>query len=192
MRVTVYGGTNNVVYSEQEMACSHKLGRYLASIGAEILTGACRGFPQFVGQEAVKHGAKVVGYSPALNERDHVEKYQFPLDGVSHMEYIKIDGVNQADNFLRRSWDMNEFSDVAVALGGSWGTYTELLFSFWYKKTIILVKGFGGACEAFHSTWKFFDERDNNPAVHQGSTIIIVENVEEAISELEKLRKKFG
>jgi len=189
MKVTVYGGTNNKEYTKQEMECSHKLGKYLAGIGAEILTGACRGFPQFVGQEAIKHGGKVIGYSPALNEKDHVEKYGFPLDAVTHMEYIKKDGVNQADNFLTRSWEMTPYSDVVIALGGSWGTYTELLFSFWYKKTIILVKGFGGACEAFHNTWTFFDERCINPAVHHGANIILVDNVEQAIEQIEKLRK---
>ncbi|MCL2846566.1 MAG: hypothetical protein FWE38_02640 [Firmicutes bacterium] len=190
MRVTVYGGTNNKAFTEQELDCSERLGRYLAKIGAEVLTGACRGFPRFVGREAARNGSKVIGYSPAMNEQEHIEKYKFPMDGVTHMEYIKVNGEHQADNFLRRSWDMVPFSDVAIALGGSWGTYTELLFSFWYKKTIILVQGFGGATEAFANTWNFFDSRDNNPAVHMGSTIINVANVDEAIAALEKLHSK--
>jgi len=189
LRVTVYGGTNNKHYTEAELDCSEKLGKYLASIGAEVLTGACRGFPRFVGKAAKRDGAKVIGYSPAKNEKEHIEKYNFPMDGVTHMEYITRDGEHQADNFLRRSWDMVPFSDVAIALGGSWGTYTELLFSFWYKKTIILVHEFGGAVEAFLNTWSFFDNRDNNPAVHQGAKVINAKNVDEAIAALEKIRK---
>ena len=186
-RVTVYGGTNNKSYSEKELGESARFGKFLAEKGADVLTGACLGFPYFVGKAAAEAGGKVVGYSPALNEHDHIHKYKFPMDGVTHMEYIEKDGENQAENFLKRSWDMNYYSDVVVALGGSWGTYTELLFSFWYKKTIILVTDFGGAVEAFDNTWKFFDERDNNPAVHNGSVIIRVKNIDEAMSEIEKL-----
>jgi len=190
MKIAVFGGTNNKEYTEQEMECSKKLGKYLGSIGAEVLTGACKGFPLFVGQEAIKHGSKVTGYSPALNEKDHVEKFGFPLDGVTHMEYIKEDGEHQAANFLKRQWEMAMAADTVIALGGSWGTYTELLFAFWYKKTIILVKGFGGAAEAFYNTYKFFDERENNPAVHTGMTKVVVCSVDTAIQEIEKLRKK--
>ena len=189
MKITVYGGTNNKSYTKKEQDCSEKLGKYLGSIKAEILTGACRGFPEFVGRSAIKHGAKkVVGYSPAKDAQDHVQNYQFPLDAVTHMEYKKQEGMGQADNFINRSWDMSKFSDIVVALGGSWGTFTELIFSFWYKKIIILVRGFGGATEAFYDTWKFFDSRDTNPAVHLGSKIILVDTVDDAIVEIEKLR----
>ena len=188
MKITVYGGTNNLNYTPAEIAQSEKLGKYLASRKMEVLTGACRGFPEYVGRAALKAGAKVIGYSPAKDERDHVDNFQFPLDAVTHMEYKKIDGASQADNFFNRSLDMTKFCDVCIALGGSWGTYTELLFSFWYKKTIILVKGFNGAVEAFENTYNFFDKRDTNPAVHQGAKIIIVNSVDEAIAELEKVK----
>jgi len=190
--VTVFGGTNNKEFTAAEEACSKKLGKYLGEVGAEVLTGACRGFPLFVGREAIKHGAKVIGYSPAMDEKEHVEKYGFPLDGVTDMEYIKKDGKHQADNFLTRSWEMTPYSDVVIALGGSWGTYTELLFSFWYKKTIILVEGFGGAVEAFGNTHKFFGSRCYNPGVHYGATLISVKTVDEAVAEIEKIRCASG
>jgi len=190
MKVTVYGGTNNKSYSEEEMAQSEKLGKYLAGIGAEILTGACRGFPLFVGRASIKHGGKVIGYSPALNEKEHVEKYNFPLDGVTHMEYIKETTGHIANNFLQRSIDMTPFSDVVVALGGSWGTYTEILFSFWHGKTIILVTEFGGACEAFEQTYKFFGKRCVNPEVHNRSIFHKVKTIDEAIAVIDKIHNE--
>ena len=186
-KVTVYGGTNNKSYTAQEMEECKKLGKYLAKKGLEVLTGACNGFPLFVGREAIAHGGKVVGYSPARNKKDHVQKYNFPIDGVTHLEFIEKDGQNPAENFLKRSWDMNYYSDIVIALGGSWGTYTELLFSFWYKKTIILVTSFGGAVEAFDNTWNFFNSRDINPAVHNGAKLIKVANIEEAIKVFEAM-----
>ena len=202
LKVTVYGGTNNQKYNKKEIECAQRFGSFLASIGAEILTGACYGFPYYIGKASVAQGGKVVGYSPAVNEKEHTEKYKFPLDGVSHMEYIdprEVTGLfmanelldetkNKSKSFIRRSYEMTPFSDIVVAFGGSWGTYTELLFSFWSKKTIILISEFGGAAEAFLNTWNFFDVRDNNPVVHQGATIVCVANVDEAIDAIEKLR----
>ena len=189
MKVTIYGGANNKKYTEKEIACSERLGAFLAKINAEVLTGACTGFPYFVGKAVIRNNpsAKVIGYSPALNQEEHISKYRFPLDGVTHIEYVQKDGIHKAENFLKRSMDMSSFSDIVIAMGGSWGTYSELLFSFFYKKTIILIKEFGGAVTAFKNTWNFFDSRDYYSGVHHGANIITVKNVDEAIKVLGKM-----
>jgi len=186
-KVTVYGGLRMAGLSEFELGEANKLGKFLGERKIEILTGACIGFPQFVGREAIKYGSKVVGYSPALNLDEHVNKYKFPTDGTTHLEFIKEDGANKAANFLQRSMDMNVFSDIVIAMGGSWGTYVELLFSFFGKKTIILIEGLGGAAEQFHRTFEFFDANDHNPDVHRGPTIIRCKDVDGAIAELKNL-----
>ena len=190
MKIIVYGGTNNQHYSEKEMQQCRKLGKYLADIGSEVLTGACWGFPYFVGKAAVEAGGTVIGYTPAENKTEHIERYKFPMDGVSEMSYAKKSS-SMTESFLKRSWDMTPFSDVMIALGGSWGTYFEIMLSFFYKKTIILVSEFGGAAEAFDNTHKFFDERPVNPEVHRGSTIIRVKTIDDAIASVEEIRSKY-
>jgi len=188
MKITVYGSTNNKIYTDHQRAECEKLGKFLASIGAEILTGACGGYPYFVGKAAIAGGAQVYGYSPACNLKDHVENYKFPTDGVTDLIYNRKPKPTFSENFLKRSIDMVPFSDVVVALGGSWGTYLELLFSFMYKRTIILVGEFEGAVKAFENTYDFFGKRDVNPAVHHGAKIIRVKTVDEAISEIIELK----
>jgi len=190
MKVTIYGGTNNENYSKEEIAECDKLGKFLAKSDMTTLTGACYGYPYYVGRAAVKHGGRVIGYSPAVDLEEHIEKYKFPTDGVSELEFIAKDGVSKADNFLRRSMDMSSFSDVVVAMGGSWGTYSELIFSFFYKKTIILVDNckFDGATQAFLKTWEYFDQRENNPHVHLGATIWHAKDIAETCRLLERLK----
>jgi len=188
MKVTVYGGTNNKQYTPEQMAASDKLGSFLASVGAEVLTGACGGFPYFVGRAAAKSGGKVYGYTPARNLKEHIEKYQFPTDGVTDLVYNKAQAATLAENFMKRSIDMTPFSDVVIALGGSWGTYFELLLSFMFKRTIILVEEFEGAVKAFENTHAYFGARDINPAVHLGAKIIRVKTVDEAIAAIKKLQ----
>jgi len=189
-KVTVYGGTNNKHYSEHEIKECEKLGTWLGRNGIEILTGACQGMPYFIGRAAVREGGKVTGFTPAKNQREHVEKYDFPLDGVSDLVFNKTRYYTMAENFLRRSWDMTPFSDIVIVLGGSWGTYSELIFSFFAKKIIILVESFGGAVEAFKNTHAFFGARDVNPAVHNGSTIVPVPDITAAIEIIKKYKNK--
>jgi len=189
-KVTVYGGTNNKSYSNQEIKECEKLGSWLGKSRIEILTGACKGMPYFTGRAAVLAGGKVTGFTPAKTRQEHVEKYDFPLDGISHLVFNKTRYYTMAENFLRRSWDMTPFSDVVIALGGSWGTYSELIFSFFAKKIIILVESFGGAVEAFKNTHSFFGARDVNPAVHNGSTLICVPDVNAAIEVIKKYKAK--
>jgi len=108
---------------------------------------------------------------------------------VTKMVYVKSTFPTMAEAFMRRSLDMTPFSDVVVALGGSWGTFGELYFSFMFKRTIILVEEFEGAVKAFEDAYEFFGKRDVNPNVHNGAKIIRVKSVDECIEALIKLKQ---
>jgi len=186
MKVTVYGGTNNKTYTPKQIAECEKLGKFLAGEKIEVLTGACRGFPYYVGKAAIQNGGRVIGYSPASNLNEHTDKYKFPADGVTDLVFNSEQKESFSENFMKRSIDMVPFSDVVIALGGSWGTYFELLLSFMYRRTIILVEQFEGAVKAFENTFEFFGKRDINPDVHFGPKIIRVKNIDQAIEALAK------
>ncbi len=178
MKITIYGGTNNKSYSEDEIKVCEELGEFLAKKGYEILTGACGGYPYYVGRGSVNAGGKVIGYTPALSLEEHTDRYKFATDGVTDLVWNDKDYPTNSENFLRRSMDMTPYSDVVVALGGSWGTFSELLFSFFAKKKIIIVDDLGGAGEMFQRSYEYFSSRDNNPDVQQGSTIVHVKDIQ--------------
>jgi predicted Rossmann-fold nucleotide-binding protein len=189
MKITVFGGTNNREYDKHQIAECEKLGAFLGKIRAEVLTGACKGFPYFVGRAAIKGGAAVTGYSPARNLEEHKTRYGFPEDGVTNLVFVEQNYPEMAESFMRRSFDMTPFADVVVAMGGSWGTFAELILSFMFRKTIILVEEFEGAVKAFEDAYEFFGKRDINPAVHNGAKIIRVKTVDELIQEVAKLNR---
>lgn len=187
MKVTVYGGTNNKTYTPRQIELCERLGRHLGEMHADVLTGACRGYPYYVGKAAIKYGSKVFGYTPAMNLDEHVNVYKFPTDGVTDLVFSKTVYDTHSESFLRRSMEMTPFSDVVIAMGGSWGTFSELIMSFMLKRTIILVEEFDGAVRAFEKAYKFFGKREINPEVHNGAKIIRVKTVDDAISEMSKL-----
>ena len=177
MKITVYGGTNNKSYSEAEIQACADLGKFLAEHNFEILTGACMGYPDYVGVGAAQAGGKVIGYTPAKDLKEHTERYKFTTDGVTDLVFNEHILPTNSENFLKRSMDMTPYSDVVVALGGSWGTFSELLFSFFAKKKIIIVDEFKGAGEIFDTVNDFFRKRDNNPDVQNGAEIIHVKDL---------------
>ncbi|KAI4453322.1 glutamine-trna ligase [Holotrichia oblita] len=187
-KTVVYGGGYKKLTERESSECE-KLGKYLAQIGAEVLTGGGRGFPYAVSRPAVLAGAKVYGRSPAINQKEHVENYNFPLDGVTDMIYMTKVYKTKAEGLLTRMQDMRPFSEIVIALGGNWGTFYELILSFWYKKTIILIEEFEGAVKAFEDVYDFFGARDINPDVHFGPTILKVKNIDEAITKIAELTK---
>jgi len=188
MKIIVYGSTNKECYqSKKQQDDCEKLGKYLGENGVQVLTGACYGYPYYVGKAVIKHGGHVTGYSPAINIEEHKSLYKFPTDGVSELVFNKVKYPTESESFLRRQVEQVSFSDVAIALGGSWGTFCELILSFFAKHTIILVEEFEGAVKAFTDVHEFFGKRDVNPQVHHGGKIIRVKTVDEAIKEMAKL-----
>jgi len=186
-RLIVYGSTNNKTYTPEQLEKCEELGKFLGQKGIEVLTGSCYGYPYYVGKAVIKHGGHVTGYSPAINIEEHKTLYKFPTDGVSELVFNKVKYPTESESFLRRQVEQISFSDVAIALGGSWGTFCELILSFFAKHTIILVEEFEGAVKAFNDVHAFFGSRDVNPQVHHGGKIIRVKTVDEAISEMSKL-----
>ncbi|MDR0384329.1 MAG: hypothetical protein LBH47_03350 [Christensenellaceae bacterium] len=178
MKITVYGGTNNRSYSSKEIETCEGLGIFLAKNGFEILTGACGGYPYFVGRGAVTSGGSVIGYTPATTIEDHINIYKFPTDGTTDLVFAEKYFKTESECYLRRSMDMTDYSDIVIALGGSWGTFSELIFSFFSKKKIIIVEEFGGAGQEFLHAYNFFAGRDNNAAVQNGAQIVITKDIE--------------
>ena len=188
MNVTVYGGGYRKL-SDHDIKQCKKLGKALASIGAEVLTGGGSGFPYQVGKAAVQAGARVYGRSPARNEQEHKQKFGFALDGVTDMIYMPKSYGNPAEGLVKRMQDMQPFSEVVISMGGNWGTFYELILSLYYKKTIIMINEFEGASVAFQNVHTYFGARDFNPKVHLGATLIPVRDTDEAIMVLKKLYK---
>lgn len=188
MKITVYGAGHRKL-SDYEIKQCKKLGKYLGSVKAEVMTTGGSGIPYHVGKAAVQGGAHVYGRSPARNAEEHVKKFGGALDGVTDMIYMTKSYPTPAEGLLKRTQEMQPFSELVISMGGNWGTFYELILSLYYKKTIILVNEFEGASVAFQNVHTFFGVRDFNPRVHLGATLIPVKDIDEAIAVLKKYKE---
>src|SRR3954462_1150203 len=95
-----------------------ELGREIALQGAIINTGATTGFPMYAAMGAKDECGFSIGFSPASNDREHVETYRLPLDFMDVVVYTGF-GYAGRDLLLVRS------SDAIVIGCGRIGTINE-------------------------------------------------------------------
>ena len=106
-----------------------ELGRQIAKHGASVVTGATTGFPLWAAMGAKEAGGFSLGFSPAGNEREHVETFNLPLEYMDVIVYTGF-GYPGRDLILTRSSD-------AVFFGcGRIGTIHEFTIAFEDKKPI--------------------------------------------------------
>lgn len=141
-----------------------------------ILTGGCSGYPFIIGEKCIKKNVKVVGYSPAKNEREHVEVFRHPQDGCSSFIYLFDNEKSINYRFLARSLPLINNSDIVIALGGNWGTLFEIITGVICGKKIIIWQGFGGICDMFNS---IYDKMSKECHYDYGECISYVKSVDE-------------
>ncbi len=111
-----------------------EVGREIAKQGAIIVTGATTGFPMYAAMGAKDECGFSIGFSPAANDREHVEAYKLPLD---YMDVVLYTGFGYAgrDLLFTRSVD-------AMIVGpGRVGTINEFAVAFEDRRPIGVLEG---------------------------------------------------
>ncbi len=106
-----------------------ELGRQIAKHNAIVVTGATTGFPLWSAMGAKEAGGFSLGFSPASNEKEHVDSYNLPVEYMDVIVYTGF-GYPGRDLILTRASD-------AVFFGcGRIGTIHEFTIAFEDKKPI--------------------------------------------------------
>jgi uncharacterized protein (TIGR00725 family) len=111
-----------------------ELGREVARQGAVLVTGATTGFPLWAAMGAKEEGGFSIGFSPAANEREHIEIYKLPLDYMDLIIYTGF-GYPGRDLLLTRS------SDAVICGCGRIGTIHEFTVAYEDRKPIGIFEG---------------------------------------------------
>jgi Predicted Rossmann fold nucleotide-binding protein len=116
------------------------LGRAVASRDVILLTGATTGLVYETGKAARDAGLLHIGISPAGDEREHVERYQLPLDACDAIIYTGF-GLKGRNVVLVRS------CDVVLFIAGSIGSLNEFTIAYDEGKVIGCLTGTGGVAD---------------------------------------------
>lgn len=111
-----------------------ELGREIARQGAILVTGATSGFSFWAAMGAKEVGGISIGFSPAANEKEHIEVYKFPVDYMDLIIYTGF-GLPGRDLLLTRT------ADAVVCGCGRISTIHEFTIAFEDQKTIGIFEG---------------------------------------------------
>lgn len=111
-----------------------ELGREIVRHNGVVVDGATTGFPYWAAKGAKSVGGIVIGLSPAVNERHHVETYKLPLDYHDLVIYTGF-------NYSGRNLLLVRSADAVVFGCGRLGTINEFTIAFEDKKPIGILQG---------------------------------------------------
>ncbi len=106
--ISVIGGSNA---SKQDLKEAEAVGRELAKRGAILVCGGLEGVMQAACRGAVSEGGTTIGILPGENAKDANEYVCIPI----------ATGIGYARNAM-----VAKSSQVVIAIGGSYGTLTEI------------------------------------------------------------------
>jgi len=146
-----------------------ELGREIARNGAVLVMGASTGFSLWVAMGVKEEGGMVIGFSPAANEREHVEVYKLPIDYMDLVIYTGF-GYGGRDLLLVRS------SDALICGCGRIGTIHNFTTALEENKPIGIFEG----------PWEMGDQlKDIVAKSHKGNpTIIATDDPNKMIKDL--------
>ncbi|HVU75450.1 MAG TPA: hypothetical protein VHD38_01260 [Candidatus Paceibacterota bacterium] len=134
IKIGVSGSADTTYSGLDAFEKAKELGREIAKHGAIITTGATTGFPLYAAMGAKDECGFSIGFSPAANEREHVETYKLPLDYMDVISYTGF-GYSGRDLLFVRS------SDAVIIGPGRIGTLNEFAVSFEDHKPIGILEG---------------------------------------------------
>lgn len=124
-------------FSQENVQKARRLGQAIAGNDCVLVTGACTGLPYEAALAAKDSDGIVIGVSPAGSEREHREKYGYPLNGFDFIAY-------PGSGYKGRNIITVRSCDIAIFISGGIGRLNEFTIAFDEGKRIGILTGSGG------------------------------------------------
>jgi uncharacterized protein (TIGR00725 family) len=124
-QVSVIGASQG---DDELLAKAEAIGRGLAEAGLTIVCGGMGGVMEAASKGATEAGGEAIGVLP----------YQSLDDGNEYLTHAVATGIGQARNLA-----VVASGEVVVAVGGSWGTLSEIGFARKLERPVISVDSWG-------------------------------------------------
>ncbi len=140
LKIGVMGSASGQ-HSKELLEKATAVGKAIAENDAIFFFGATIGLPLAAAKGTKDAGGTVLGVSPALNKKEHLEKYHYPMEACSTVIYTGMGLAGGRNTILVRSYD------AIIALGGRVGTMNECSIAYAAGIPIGLLKGSGGMAD---------------------------------------------
>jgi hypothetical protein len=112
---------------DEELApVAEEVGRLLAEAGAVVVCGGLGGVMEAVARGATAAGGEAIGIIP----------WSDPAEANPHLTHVVASGIGYARNLA-----VVASGDAVIAIGGEWGTLTEMAFARTLDRRVVVLHG---------------------------------------------------
>lgn len=138
-----------------------------------LFSGACPGLPHEAAMGAKELSGTTVGVSPAINLKEHVDDYNYPVDIFDSLIFT-------GSGYKGRNVTLVRSCDAVISVQGMIGTLNELTIAYDEKKVVGLLIGTGGASDLFLDILRKMGKSHDN-VISSDDPNILVEKIIEAL-----------
>ena len=185
MDIAVFG-SDDEYFSEQLIKRVTETGREIGKRGYRLLSGGCKGLPEYAKQGALEYNCECIVYPAATDIDTHTERDGFPYEGVSEFkwppkenspDYINLDNPGSAKQF--RCTPLVAACDAGIVLGGGRGTGLEVYLSLIMKKYLGVLKDTGlRTDELIPGLLRWFDMENSPNIVFEYEPNALIDKIE--------------
>jgi len=175
IKIAISGAAQTKVCSSDILEKCIQLGKAIAKRKCVLITGATTGVPYWVAKGAKEVGGFVIGLSPALTYREHIEVFQLPTD---YHDIIIWTGLG----YSGRNMILSRSAEAIIFICGRIGTLNEFTTAFEDNKILGVLKGSGGTEELLPEILNKA-QREERIIIWESDPDLLVEKLIEKINE---------
>ncbi len=175
LAIGVMGSAGGVVQDEVRQTL-YQLGREIGRRGFVLVTGVAPGLPHDSVLGSKSEGGLVIGISPALNLKEHVERYKSPTRGYDLIVYT-------GSGLMGREIENIRSCDVVIIAGGRSGTLGEFAIAYDEAKLIGVLTGTGGIADHIDELLGVMNKETGATIISDPHPVHLIDRLERAYKE---------
>lgn len=169
LKIGVMGSASGKI-SKAHKKLAFDLGSIIAKNDCITITGACPGLPLEAARGAKENGGLVIGISPALSKKEHVEKYHSPIAYHDALIYT-------GSGLMGREVVNIRSSDIVIIIGGHSGTLGEFSIAYDEGNLIGVLLGSGGIASDIKHIVKIVKKKTKSKIIYELNPEILIKKL---------------
>lgn len=178
-KIGVMGSAERENIDQKNLA--RAIGKAIVANGCILVTGGGTGLPYEAALAAAEKGGICLGFSPAMNQKEHREKYKFPVE-----PYILIfTGMEKKG----RNIISIRTCDAVIFVGGRMGTLNEFTIAYDEadeRKVIGILEGSGGFLDKLFALASESGKKSKAAIIRGKEPIKLVDDIIQCLTDISK------
>ena len=172
IQIGVMGSASGKI-NEEAKKKAYQLGIEIGKSDCALITGGCPGLPYEATKGAKEAGGLTIGISPGLNQQQHVEEYNSPIDDIDVMIYT-------GNGLMGREVTAIRSCDIVIIVGGRSGTLGEFSVAYDEGKIIGVLENTGGITTILKELEQSIKKPTGSEVIYEGDPAQLIRKLLES------------